>query len=107
MTMTPGQPYFRLLTALSSSRSASFFLGLLIGLKELVRFHTTLGMLAQKVQGTERIERSKQYQSTMTFQLTALKKKAMKIEKPKQLVFGYINESDSSDGAEMNEEEKY
>jgi hypothetical protein len=45
----------------------------------------------------------------MTFQLTAVKKKAVKIEKPKQLVFGYINGSDSSDseGREMNEEEVY
>jgi hypothetical protein len=57
--------------------------------------------------GTECIERSKQYQSTMTFQLTAVKKKAMKIEKPKQLVFEYINGSNSSDSAEMNEEEEY
>jgi hypothetical protein len=59
--------------------------------------------------GTECIKRSKQYQSTMTFQLTAVKKKAMKIENPKQLVFGYINGSDFSDseGQEMNEEEVY
>jgi hypothetical protein len=62
-----------------------------------------------RTKGTDRIDRSKQYQSTMTFQLTAVKKKAAKIEKPKQLVFGYINGSDSSDseGREMNEVEVY
>ena len=62
-----------------------------------------------RTKGTDRIDRSKQYQSTMTFQLTAVKKKAVKIEKPKQLVFRYINGSESSDseGQEMNEEEVY
>ena len=42
----------------------------------------------------------------MTFQLTAVKKKAVKVDKPKHLVFGYINGSDSSDSAEMNDDEQ-
>ena len=66
INMTPVQPYFRLLTASSSSWSARLFLELLIGLKELlklltlmssvlrVRFHTTLAMLAQKVLNASR-----------------------------------------------------
>ncbi|KAL3805653.1 hypothetical protein HJC23_005897 [Cyclotella cryptica] len=41
-----------------------------------------------RTKGTERIERSKQYQSTMTLQLTPVKKKVVKIEKPKQLFSG-------------------
>ena len=59
-----------------------------------------------RTKGTDRINRSKQYQNTMTFQLTAVKKKATKIKKPKQLVFGHINGSNSSDSAEMNDKEE-
>ena len=59
-----------------------------------------------RTKGTDRINRSKQYQSTMTFQLTAVKKKAVKVDKPKHLVFGCINGSDSSDSAEMNYDEQ-
>jgi hypothetical protein len=42
----------------------------------------------------------------MTFKLSAVKKKAVKVEKPKHLVFGYINGSDSSDSVEMNDDEQ-
>ena len=59
-----------------------------------------------RTKGTEHINNSRQFQSTMTFQLTAVKKKAMKVEKPKHLVFGYINGSDSYDSAEMNDKEE-
>ncbi|KAL3794920.1 hypothetical protein HJC23_004297 [Cyclotella cryptica] len=55
--------------------------------------------------GTDRIHKTKQYQSTMTFQLTAVKKKVVKVEKPNHLVFGYINGSDCSDSEEMKDDE--
>jgi hypothetical protein len=46
--------------------------------------------------GTQQVEKAKQYQSTMTFQLNAVKKKAVKVEKPMKFVFGYVD-GDSSE----------
>ena len=69
-------------------------------------FLTTLAMLAQK--GLS-INNSRQFQSTMTFQLTAVKKKALKVDKPTILNVRYINSSDDSE-EEMNmnnDEEEY
>ena len=68
-----------------------------------------------RTKGTQRVEKAKQYQSTMTFQLTAVKKKAVKVEKPMKFVFGYVDgdSSDSSssedeeENANMNEEQEY
>jgi hypothetical protein len=40
----------------------------------------------------------------MTFQLTVVKKKAVKVEKPMKFVFGYVN-GDSSDSFSSEEEE--
>ena len=57
--------------------------------------------------GTQRIEKAKQYQSTMTFQLTAVKKKALKVDKQTILNFGYINSShDSEEETNMNNDEE-
>ena len=72
-----------------------------------VLFLTTLAMLAQK--GTEHINNSRQFQSTMTFQLTAVKKKALKVDKPTILNVGYINSSDDSEEETnmKNDEEEY
>ena len=58
-----------------------------------------------RTKGTQRIEKAKQYQSTMTFQLTAVKKKAVKLEKPMKFVFGYVD-GDSSDSSSSEEEEE-
>ena len=55
--------------------------------------------------GTQRVEKAKQYQSTMTFQLTAVKKKAVKLEKPMKFVFGYVD-GDSLDSSSSEEEEE-
>ncbi len=45
----------------------------------------------------------------MTFQLTAVKKKALKVDKPTILNFGYINSSDNSEEEQNmnNDEEEY
>jgi hypothetical protein len=40
----------------------------------------------------------------MTFQLTAVKTKAVKVEKPMKFVFGYVD-GDSSDSSSSREEE--
>ena len=58
-----------------------------------------------RTKGTQRVEKAKQYQSTMTFQLTAVKKKAVKLEKPMKFVFGYVD-GDSSDSSSSEEEEE-
>ena len=58
-----------------------------------------------RTKGTQRVEKAKQYQSTMTFQLTAVKKKAVKVEKPMKFVFGYVD-GDSSDSSSSEEEEE-
>ena len=55
--------------------------------------------------GTECINRSKQYQSTITFQLTAVKKKSLKVKKSNNFVFGYIDGSDL-DNEEMNDDDE-
>jgi ribosome biogenesis protein Nip4 len=42
--------------------------------------------------GTKRVEKANQYQSTMTFQLNAVKKKVVtKVKKSMKFVFGYVN----------------
>ena len=41
----------------------------------------------------------------MAFQLTAVKKKAVKLEKPMKFVFGYVD-GDSSDSSSSEEEEE-
>ena len=46
--------------------------------------------------GTGQINKSKQYQSTMTYQLTAVKKEVLKVNKLNILYFGYINSCDES-----------
>ncbi len=46
----------------------------------------------------------------MTFQLTAVKKKFLKVNKPNIFHFGYITSSDESESegeTKMNEEEEY
>ena len=58
-----------------------------------------------RTKGTEHINNSRQFQSTMTFQLTAVKKKAVKLEKPMKFVFGYVD-GDSSDSSSSEEEEE-
>ena len=62
-----------------------------------------------RTKGTEHINNSRQFQSTMTFQLTAVKKKALKVDKPTILNFGYINSSDDSEEERnmSNDEEEY
>ena len=39
-----------------------------------------------RTKGTQRVEKAQQYQSTMTFQLTAVKKNVAKVEKPMKVV---------------------
>jgi replication-associated recombination protein RarA len=55
--------------------------------------------------GTQRVEKAKQYQSPMTFPLTAVKKEAVKVEKPMKFVFGYVD-GDSSDSSSSEDEEE-
>ena len=58
-----------------------------------------------RTKGTKRVEKNTQYQNTMTFQLTAVKKKVVKLEKARNFVFGYVN-GDSSDSSSSEEEEE-
>ncbi len=53
--------------------------------------------------GTERINRSKHYQSTITFHLTAVKKKSLNAKNT--TIFGYIDGSDL-DSEEMNDSDE-
>ena len=62
--------------------------------------------------GTQLVEKAKQYQSTMTFQLTATKQ-TVKVEKPMEFVFGCVggdsldssSSEDEEENAKMNEQE--
>jgi hypothetical protein len=58
-----------------------------------------------RTKGTEKVNGARQYQKTMTFQLTAVKKKIVKAAKPKTVFFGSMNASDS-ESSESEEEEK-
>ena len=75
--------------------------------KDQIKSHHIIVSL---IKGTDRIDKSKQYQSTMTFQLTAVKKKVLKVNEPNIRHFGYINPSDESESegeTKMNEDEEY
>ena len=63
-----------------------------------------------KTKGTNKVNNARQYQSTMTFELTAVQKKAVKVAKPKTVFWGSMlgssdSDSDSKD-SEMGEEKR-
>jgi hypothetical protein len=59
-----------------------------------------------RTKGTQRVEKAKQYQSTMTFKLTAVKKKAVKVVKPMKFVFGYVDGDSSDSSSSMRTKKK-
>ena len=57
-----------------------------------------------RTKGTEKVNGARQYQSTMTFMLTAVQKKVGKTVKPRTVFFGSMNASDSEESVSEEEE---
>jgi hypothetical protein len=56
-----------------------------------------------KTKGTDKVNNARQYQSTMTFELTAVRKKSVKVSKPKTVFWGSMLGSDEDDDSNISE----
>lgn len=61
-----------------------------------------------KTKGTDKVNNARQYQSTMTFELTAVRKKSVKVSKPKTVFWGSMlgSDDDDSESEKMSDPEE-